>query len=73
MWDKNDFERIQPYYTPIESFPLRNFEMGAGGDIHNTVDTNPDSQTFGDVHWTMRLPGTKSPVWTKDFHGPDEE
>lgn len=33
-----------------------------GGDIHSTVDLNPGSSTFGEVHSTMRIPGAS------DFH-----
>lgn len=33
-----------------------------GGDIHSTVDVNPASSTYGQVHSTMRIPGST------DFH-----
>lgn len=36
------------------------------GDIHNTIDINPESKTFGEVHWTLRLKGGK------EYHGPEE-
>lgn len=28
-----------------------------GGDIHSTVDINPESSTFGEIHSTVQLPG----------------
>ncbi len=31
-----------------------------GGDIHDTVDVDPGSPTFGEVHSTLRLPGDLS-------------
>lgn len=30
-----------------------------GGDIHSTVDVNPNSPTFGEVHSTLQLPKKK--------------
>lgn len=51
----------RPSWGVLESTPLRELAgEDVGGDIHTTVDLNPDSPTFGDAHWTMRLPGGTS-------------
>ena len=43
-----------------ETFKLPDGNMKKiGGDIHPTVDIDPDSPDFGEVHSTMRLPGKK--------------
>ncbi len=61
----------KPTWEVIESTPIREligedtFKLldgnlkKIGGDIHTTVDTNPNSSTFGEVHCTLRLPGGK--------------
>ena len=50
--------------TPIRdiidqnTFPLPDGnQKKVGGDIHTTVDADPASETFGEAHWTMRIPG----------------
>ena len=61
-------------WTPIDGTPIRDligertFELPngnhkrIGGDVHHTVDLNPKSPTFGEVHSTLRIPGLS------DFH-----
>jgi len=56
-------------WSVFESTPIRDLigestfrlpdgnEKGIGGDIHTTVDLNPTSQSFGECHSAMRLPG----------------
>ena len=59
----------QPDWHVIDSTPIRDLigqetfrlpdgnRKRVGGDIHHTVDVNPESETFGEVHTTLRLPG----------------
>jgi hypothetical protein len=41
-----------------------------GGDIHTTIDVNPNSPTFGEPHQTLELPGSfakeRYGLWDKD-------
>lgn len=58
-----------PEWEVIERTPIRDFldtdfytnphgdPKKIGGDIHTTVDVNPNSPTFGEVHSTLQLPG----------------
>jgi hypothetical protein len=46
----------------IESIPLKkltNELSKVGGDIHTTVDIDPNSSTFGELHTTLRIPGNR--------------
>ncbi len=51
----------------IESLPIRELSNETWipntkkriGDIHSTLDINPESKTFGEVHSTLRVPGNK--------------
>ena len=64
----------RPWWKVNESTPIRDLIGQAtyqlpdgnmkkiGGDIHSTVDINPNSETFGEVHSTMRIPGAN------DYH-----
>ena len=41
-------------------YPLSDGNMKKiGGDIHSTLDINPNSDTFGEVHSTLQIPGIK--------------
>lgn len=71
----DSFDRVaKPEWSVADATPIREI-IGVetfkvpdgnlkklGGDIHSTVDVNPFSSTFGEVHSTMRIPGAK------DFH-----
>lgn len=54
-----------PNWFVIESLPIRELSNEPWipntrkkiGDIHSTVDINPDSESFGEAHFTMRIPG----------------
>lgn len=62
--DNNNSLDQRPNWSVIDGTPLRDLVgEDVGGDIHHTVDANPESPTFGDVHWTVQLPGGR------DLHG----
>ena len=54
-----------PNWFVVESTPIRKLVddlshiKKGGGDIHSTIDINPESKTFGELHTTLRLPGNK--------------
>jgi len=50
-------EDIMPNWFVQDSCSIKSLGGQGGGDIHSTIDLNPTSPSFGDVHSTMRLPG----------------
>lgn len=48
----------QPQWDVVDRTPLRNIvNEPIGGDIHTTVDINPNSPSFGEPHDTLQMPG----------------
>ena len=61
---KSEWFVIEP--TPIRNLIGQDYYQLAdgnfkkiGGDVHSTIDINPKSKTFGEVHSTIQLPGGK--------------
>ena len=59
-WDVVESTKIRDLIGE-NTFPTLDGNMKKiGGDIHSTVDINPESPTFGEVHSTVQLPGIDS-------------